>query len=69
MFEKITPANWMMFAMRHYVNPQPDGEDEFLEEFLPKIVLKDVVVEVVDSAGDIKGYITNKELQTSLVKS
>jgi glycine betaine/proline transport system ATP-binding protein len=44
-------------------------EDEFLEEFLPKIVLKDIVVEVVDSAGDIKGYITSKELQSSLVKS
>ena len=55
---------------------QPSGEnrlkvheDEFLEEFLPKIVLKDIVVEVVDSAGDIKGYITSKELQSSLVKS
>ena len=43
-------------------------EDEFLEEFLPKIVLKDIVVEVVDSAGDIKGYITDKELQKSLLK-
>ena len=32
MFEKITPANWMMFAMRHYVNPQSDGEDEFYED-------------------------------------
>jgi len=55
---------------------QPSGEnrlkvheDEFLEEFLPKIVLNDVVVDVVDSAGHIKGYITNKELQSSLVKS
>jgi len=28
-----------------------------------------VVVDVVDSAGNIKGYITNKELQSSLVKS
>jgi glycine betaine/proline transport system ATP-binding protein len=44
-------------------------EDEFLEEFLPKIVLKDVIIEVVDSTGDIKGYITNKELQSSLTKS
>ena len=44
-------------------------EDQFLEEFLPKIVLNDVVVDVVDSAGNIKGYITNKELQSSLVKS
>ena len=43
-------------------------EDQFLEEFLPKIVLKDVIVEVVDKAGDIKGYITDKELQKSLSK-
>ena len=43
-------------------------EDQFLEEFLPKIVLKDIVVEVVDKAGDIKGYITDKELQKSLSK-
>jgi glycine betaine/proline transport system ATP-binding protein len=55
---------------------QPSGEnrlkvheDEFLEEFLPKIVLKDVIVDVVDSSGNVKGYITNKELQSSLVKS
>jgi glycine betaine/proline transport system ATP-binding protein len=46
---------------------QPSGEnrlkvheDEFLEEFLPKIVLKDVVVEVVDSAGDIKDILQIK---------
>ena len=32
MFEKITPANCTMFAMRHYVNPQPDGESEFYED-------------------------------------
>ena len=32
MFEKITPANWIMFAMRHYVNPQQDGEEEFYED-------------------------------------
>mgnify|MGYP001161647208 CR=1 FL=1 len=43
-------------------------EDQFLEEFLPKIVLKDVVVEVVDKAGNVKGYITDKELQKSLSK-
>ena len=41
-------------------------EDDFLEEFLPKIVCSDVVVEVVDKTGNIKGYITDKELQNSL---
>ena len=42
------------------------NEDQFLEEFLSQIVLKDVVVEVVDKTGNIKGYITDKELQKSL---
>ena len=46
-----------------------EGEDQFLEEFLSKIVCSDTTVEVVDKKGDIKGYITNKELETSLVKS
>ena len=32
MFENITPANWMMFAMKHYDNPQADGEEEFQED-------------------------------------
>jgi len=44
------------------------NEDQFLEEFLPKIVLKDIIVEVVDKTGNIKGYITDKELQKSLSK-
>ena len=45
------------------------NEDQFLEEFLSKIVCSDTTVEVVDKKGDVKGYITNKELETSLVKS
>ena len=32
MFETITPANWIMFAMKHYDNPQADGEEEFYED-------------------------------------
>ena len=44
-------------------------EDQFLEEFLSKIVCSDTTVEVVDKKGDIKGYITNKELETSLIRS
>ena len=61
----MTPANGV----------QPKGnnrlkvnEDQFLEEFLPKIVLKYIIVEVVDKAGSVKGYITDKELQKSLSK-
>ena len=45
------------------------NEDQFLEEFLSKIVCSDTTVEVVDKKGDVKGYITNKELETSLTKS
>ena len=32
MFENITSANWTMFAMKHYDNPQADGEEEFLDD-------------------------------------
>jgi len=32
MFETITSANWIMFAMKHYDNPQADGEEEFQED-------------------------------------
>ena len=45
------------------------NEDQFLEEFLSKIVCSDTTVEVVDKQGNVKGYITNKELETSLAKS
>ena len=29
MYEKITPANWLMYAMHNYDNPQCEGEEEF----------------------------------------
>jgi len=32
MYEKITPANWMMFAMHNYDNPQCESEEEFLDD-------------------------------------
>ena len=32
MYEKITIANWVMFAMRNYDNPQCEGEEEFYED-------------------------------------
>ena len=44
-------------------------EDQFLEEFLSKIVCSDTTVEVVDKQGNVKGYISNKELESSLAKS
>ena len=44
-------------------------EDQFIEEFLPKIVCTNSNCEVVDKKGNVKGYISNKELQSSLLKS
>ena len=44
-------------------------EDQFIEEFWPKIVCKNSNCEVVDKQGNVRGYITNKELQSSLIKS
>ena len=32
MYENITVANWVMFAMRNYDNPQCEGEEEFYED-------------------------------------
>ena len=45
------------------------NEDQFIEEFLPQIVCSNSNCEVVDKAGNIIGYISNKELQSSLTKS
>ena len=44
-------------------------EDQFIEEFLPQVVCNNSNCEVIDSQGNTKGYITNKELQSSLSKS
>jgi len=44
-------------------------EEQFIEEFLPQIVCTNSNCEVVDKQGNIKGYISNKELQSSLLKS
>ena len=42
-------------------------EEQFIEEFLPQIVCTNSNCEVVDKQGNIKGYISNKELQLSLI--
>tara|TARA_Y200000002_G_scaffold282562_1_gene236562 strand:+ start:353 stop:1378 length:1026 start_codon:yes stop_codon:yes gene_type:complete len=44
-------------------------EDQFIEEFLPQVVCNNSNCEVVDKKGNLKGYITNKELQKSLSKN
>ena len=45
------------------------NEDQFIEEFLPQIVCSNSNCEVVDKTGNVIGYISNKELQSSLTKS
>ena len=44
------------------------NEDTFIEDFLPQVCCNDVFVEVVDKSGNIKGYITEKELSNALTK-
>ncbi len=44
-------------------------EDQFIEEFLPQVVCTNATCEVIDKSGNVKGYITNKELQKTLTKS
>jgi len=45
------------------------NEDSFIDEFLPKVCLTPATVEVVDKSGNVKGYITDKELSVALTKT
>jgi len=45
------------------------NEDAFLDEFLPKVCLTSATVEVVDKSGNVKGYISDKELSKALTKT
>ena len=45
------------------------NENDFLDEFLPKVCLTPATVEVIDNDGNIKGYITEKVLSKALTKS
>ena len=67
---KVLKAKIIMIPANEF---KPNGsnkikvnEEDFLEEFLPNVVGRNVIVEVVDKKGNIKGYITDKELQKSL---
>jgi len=53
MFEKITPANWTMFAMKHYDNPQADGEEEFQDDLKRFKYLKRLLKKYHEG-GDLK---------------
>jgi glycine betaine/proline transport system ATP-binding protein len=45
------------------------NENDFLDEFLSQVCLTPATVEVVDNDGNIKGYITEKELSKALTKT
>ena len=67
---KVLKAKIIMIPANEFKPNQSNkikvSEDDFLEEFLPNVVGKNVIVEVVDTKGNVKGYITDKELQKSL---
>ena len=44
------------------------NEDQFIDEFLPQVVCSNANCEVVDKEGNVKGYITQKELSKALTK-
>ena len=53
MFEKITPANWVMFAMKHYDNSQANGEEEFQDDLKRFKYLKRLFRKYLES-GELK---------------
>ena len=53
MYEKITVANWVMFAMRNYDNPQCEGEEEFYEDIKRFKYLKRLFKKYYDT-GNLK---------------
>jgi len=63
----MIPAN--KFNRSKNTNMIKVNEDSFLDEFLPKICLTSATIEVVDKNGNIKGYITEKELSKTLTKT
>jgi len=72
---KVLRAKTIMLSPEKYpVNGKTSGEtikvreDRFIEEFLPQVLEKRVVVEVIDNNGNTSGFITEKELAQSLTK-
>jgi hypothetical protein len=53
MFEKITPANWVMFAMNNYDNPQANGEEEFYDDIKRFKYLKRLL-KIYYQGGDLR---------------
>jgi len=72
---KVLRAKTIMLSPEKYpVNGKTSGEtikvreDRFIEEFLPQVLEKRVVVEVIDNDGNTSGFITENELAQSLTK-
>tara|TARA_Y100000590_G_scaffold454574_1_gene601622 strand:- start:21 stop:1079 length:1059 start_codon:yes stop_codon:yes gene_type:complete len=63
----MIPAN--QFNGSKNLNMIKINEDSFLDEFLSKICLTAATVEVVDKNGNVKGYISDKELSKALTKT
>ena len=71
---KVLKAKIIMKSINETTNEEKNNlikiqEDQFIEEFLPQVVCNNANCEVVDKKGNVKGYITNKDLQHSLSKS
>tara|TARA_Y100000590_G_scaffold76231_1_gene84346 strand:+ start:2738 stop:3787 length:1050 start_codon:yes stop_codon:yes gene_type:complete len=71
---KVIKAKIIMVAANKFKGPKNSNtikvnEDNFLDEFLPKICLTSATIEVVDKGGNIKGYITDKEISKALSKN
>ena len=73
---KVLRAKTIMLSPENYpVNGKTSGEtikvreDRFIEEFLPQMLEKRAVVEVIDNDGNTSGFITEKELAQSLTKN
>ena len=71
---KVIKAKIIMIAANKFngsknSNTVKVNEDTFLDEFLPKVCLTSATVEVVDKSGNVKGYITDKELSRALTKT
>ena len=64
----ISPEQFKSHAVNN-PNTVRVNEESFIEEFLPQVCCVPTTVEVVDNKGDIKGYITEKQLSTALTKS
>ena len=64
----ISPEKFKSHAVNN-PNTVRVNEESFIEEFLPQVCCIPTTVEVVDNKGDVKGYITEKQLSTALTKS